>query len=178
MSFLVISSSLNPSSNSLILAREAHRILSEKNETDWLDLREIELPHCDGDAAYSHENVEVVSKKISKATCILLAVPIYNFASGSAAKNLIELTGRAWTDKTVGFLCAAGGRSSYMSVMGLANSLMLDFRSLIIPRFVYAESSAFSGNDITDKDVRKRIAELVSAAERLNGAALPEALIK
>jgi FMN reductase len=38
-------------------------------------------------------------------------------------------------NKVVGFLCAAGGKSSYMSVMRLANSLMLDFRCLIIPHF-------------------------------------------
>lgn len=174
MSFLVISSSLNPGSNSRLLAREAHRVLSEKHKAEWLDLQEIELPHCDGDAAYSHPNVSLVAKKISEASCILLAVPIYNFASGSAAKNLIELTGRAWTDKTVGFLCAAGGKSSYMSIMGLANSLMLDFRTLIIPRFVYADGSAFSEEAVSDPAIQKRIEELVSAAIRLNGVALAQ----
>ena len=34
--------------------------------------------------------------------------------------------------------------SSYMSVMAYANSLMLDFRCVIIPRFVYATGSAFA----------------------------------
>ena len=46
------------------------------------------------------------------------------------------MAGRAFTGKPVGFVCAAGGRSSYMAVLGLANSLMLDFRCLIVPRFV------------------------------------------
>jgi FMN reductase len=174
MSFLVISSSLNPASKSLALAKEAHRHLSEKHSADWLDLHELELPHCDGANAYGHPNVKVVSEKIAKASCILLAVPIYNFASGSAAKNLIELTGKAWSDKTVGFLCAAGGKSSYMSIMNLANSLMLDFRSLIIPRFVYADGSAFGGGEIVDAEIATRISELVEAAIKLDGAALPE----
>ena len=149
-------------------------MLSEKHKTEWLDLREVELPHCDGDAAYGHPNVAMVARKISEASCILFAVPIYNFASGSSAKNLIELTGRAWTDKTVGFLCAAGGKSSYMSVMGIANSLMLDFRSLIIPRFVYADGSSFSDESINDTALQSRIEELVSAAVRLNGVSLAQ----
>lgn len=174
MSFLVISSSLNPGSNSRLLAREAHRLLNEKHKTEWLDLQEIELPLCDGNAAYGHPNVAKVSKMISEATCILLAVPIYNFASGSAAKNLIELTGRAWTDKTVGFLCAAGGKSSYMSVMGIANSLMLDFRSLVIPRFVYADGSSFSEDALHDAAIKSRIEELVAAAIRLDGVAMAQ----
>jgi FMN reductase len=164
---------LNPASRSRVLAQETFKLLSEKHQTEWLDLREIELPQCDGDAAYSHPHVKTVTNKIRNATCILMAVPIYNFDAGAAAKNLIELTGKAWEDKTVGFLCAAGGRSSYMSVMGLANSLMLDFRCLIIPRFVYADGSAFQGNHITDETIQKRVEELVEAATRLNGVALP-----
>lgn len=168
MSCIVISTSLNPQSKSALLARQAYRILSEKQETEWLDLRELELPQCDGDTAYSHPNVELVSKKIAQASCIFLAVAIYNFDCGSSAKNLVELTGSAWEDKTVAFLCAAGGRSSYMSIMSLANSLMLDFRSLIVPRFVYAEGSAFNDDNISDLEINKRIEQLVVAAIRLD----------
>lgn len=170
MSFIVVSSSLNAQSKSAILAREAHRLLSAKAKTEWLDLRELDLPHCDGDKAYAHPNVRLVTKKLDEASCIILAVPIYNFDCGSSAKNLVELTGTAWEEKTVGFLCAAGGKSSYMSIMGLANSLMLDFRSLIIPRFVYADGSAFEGDKLKDKDITERIQQFVDAAIKLDAA--------
>lgn len=43
---------------------------------------------------------------------VLVAAPIYNFDVSAAIKNLVEQTGRAWTDKVVGFLCSAGGRAS------------------------------------------------------------------
>jgi FMN reductase len=98
-----------------------------------------------------------------------MAVPIYNYDVNAAAKNLVELTGRSWTDKVVGFLCAAGGRSSYMAVMGVANSLMLDFRCLIIPRFVYADGSAFAGDGISDEKVQERVQELAETAIKLTG---------
>lgn len=48
---------------------------------------------------------------------VLLAVPIYNYDGNAAAKDLIELTGGTWEDKIAGFACAAGGASSYMSIM-------------------------------------------------------------
>lgn len=55
-----------------------------------------------------------------------------------------------------------------MSVMGLANSLMLDCRCLIIPRFVYADSSAFCAEQISDTKIVERIDELVSYARKLS----------
>lgn len=167
MSYLVISASLNPESRSYVLAKEAERLLQNKGNVVFLDLRKLELPLCDGDTSFGHDNVAYARKKIEEAGCILLAVPIYNYDCNSAAKNLIELTGSAWSEKTVGFLCSAGGRSSYMSIMSLANSLMLDFRCLIIPRFVYADGSAFA-NGALDGTIVKRIEELTEAAARLS----------
>jgi FMN reductase len=83
---------------------------------------------------------------------------------------MIELTGDAWENKVVGFLCAAAGMSSYMSIMSLANSLMLDFRSVIVPRFVYATGKAFTEGRVTDAEILRRIADLARATTRLGGA--------
>jgi len=165
--FLVISCSLNPESNSRKMGREAFAQFESKVEAEWIDLRDFQLPLCDGDAAYGHANVGKLSKKIENAKCIIVAVPIYNFDVNAAAKNLVELTGRAWSEKVVGFLCAAGGKSSYMSVMSIANSLMLDFRCLIIPKFVYADGSSFDDEGICDESVKARIAELAKGAVSL-----------
>ena len=83
---------------------------------------------------------------------------------------MIELTGSAWEDKVVGFLCAAGGEASYMSVMAYANSLMLDFRCVIIPRFVFATSEAFDGENITDKKIRQRVEQVANELVRFTEA--------
>ena len=134
---------------------------------EWLDLADHSIPFCDGDS--THKNPEVINlrEKIKNAKGILFAVPIYNYDVNAAAKNLIELTGDAWTKKVVGFLCAAGGKSSYMSVMGLANSLMLDFRCLIIPRFIYSTSEDFAEDKVAAPQVKDRIAELIKELERI-----------
>ena len=171
--FLVVSTSLNPASRSRILAGAALSALNELDESgdcELLDLQSVELPFCDGDQAYGHPNVARVQQMIKDASGIIMSVPIYNFASGAAAKNLIELTGRTWTEKVVGFLCAAGGKSSYMSVMSLANSLMLDFRSIIIPGFVYADKECFDGDKIVDRDVVARVDRLAEQLVRVTNA--------
>lgn len=168
--FLIISCSLNPKSNSRLLCREAHDHLKKDHTAEWIDLREFELPICDGGAAYGHPSVAPLAAKIKEARCVLLGIPVYNYAASASAKNLVELTGRAWSDKVVGFLCAAGGRMSYMSVMSLANSLMLDFRCLIIPRFVYAHGDSFDEAGKHDPEVQKRIEELSLTASRLTRA--------
>ena len=159
--YLVISTSGNPDSNSRRMGRIAlHNLEKAKVECAWLDISELNLPLCDADACYTQPGSRKVSKAIETADGILLATPVYNYDVAASAKNLVELTGSAWEDKIVGFLCAAGGMSSYMSVMAFANSLMLDFRCVIIPRFVYATGRAVEGDDLKDKEVGERIEEL------------------
>lgn len=170
-SFLVISTSGNPDSNSRRMGRIAFRHLEHaKVEPAWLDISELNLPLCDADSCYTEPGAKKVSKAIGAADGILLATPVYNYDVAAAAKNLVELTGSAWEEKVVGFLCAAGGMSSYMSVMAFANSLMLDFRSIIIPRFVYATGRAFEGDDLKDKEVGQRIEELADELVRFTKA--------
>ncbi len=165
---LVLSASLNPESNSRGLAREAVAVLERDGvPVQLVDLRDHPLPACDGDAAYAHPGVARLRDLIAAADAILVATPIYNYDGTAALKNLIELTGRAWENKVVGFLCAAGGRSSYMSIMALANSLMLDFRCLIIPRFVYATTNEFTDGRIVHPEQVRRVAQLARAASRL-----------
>jgi NAD(P)H-dependent FMN reductase len=161
--YLVISASLRPGSHSRLMGQ----FLARELDGDHLDLREFPLPMCDGEAAYDDPNVARLRARVAAARVILLAVPIYNYDANAAAKNVVELTGGAWEDKIVGFACAAGGLSSYMSIIGLANSLMLDFRCIILPRFVYATGDDFDGSKITSAEIKKRLKQLAESARRL-----------
>lgn len=172
--YLVVSTSGNPESRSRKMGRVAFAQLQKANvDCEWLDLSELDVPLCDANACYDHPASQQLNSAIEAADGILVAAPVYNFDVSASAKNMIELTGSAWEDKVVGFLCAAGGMSSYMSVMAYANSLMLDFRSVIIPRFVYATGSAFADGDLTDAKIIERIeqvaAELIRFTQALRG---------
>jgi NAD(P)H-dependent FMN reductase len=163
MKFLVISTSANPDSNSRKMGQLAFEALKNAGvDSQWLDTRELNLPICDADTCYADPAVKNIAAAVESADGILIAAPVYNYDVSAAAKNMIELTGEAWNDKIVGFLCAAGGQGSYMSVMAYANSLMLDFRCTIIPRFVYATGEAFDEKGVTDRKIVKRTQELAS----------------
>jgi FMN reductase len=168
MKILIISCSLRPGSRSRLLAAEAAKLLKSLDaHVEFIDLlHHKQLPFCDGEDVDDCV-IEPLAEPIRKADAILLAVPIYNIDVNAAAKNVVELTGSAWEGKIVGFLCAAAAQSSYMSVMGLANSLMLDFRCLIVPRFVYATGSDFSGEEIASPKVKERMAALCREMVRL-----------
>ncbi|QDT16817.1 NADPH-dependent FMN reductase [Alienimonas californiensis] len=177
--YLVVSASLSPTSRSRLLAEACAARLTERGETvELLDLRTDPLPMCDGAAAYGHPNAVRAAQLVAEAQAVLFASPVYNYDVNAAAKNLVELTGRAWTGKTVGLLLAAGGHGSYMSALGLANSLMLDFRCLIIPRFVYALGEAFGETDaddpaewgVTDDEIARRVHQLVDETLRVSRA--------
>jgi NAD(P)H-dependent FMN reductase len=171
MPHLVLSCSLSATSRSHGLATALSDALrSRQAEVELVDLRRLDLPFCDAGNCYEHPQVIALQQQIASAASVTMAVPIYNFETGGAARNLVALTGRAWTGKVVGFVAAAGGERSYMSVMPMANSLMLDFRCLVIPRFVYASASSFDGAHLHDEVISERIDELASELVRVSRA--------
>ena len=163
---LIVSCSLNNNSKSKIMAKYARELYVEK--VKFIDLQDYDLPFCDGDTCYKNDNVKELKEIIEKSKSIIIASPIYNYDLNAMAKNLIELTGRAWTNKVVGFICAAGGQGSYMSVTSFMNSLMLDFRCIIIPRFVYTDANGFDNENNIKEPIKDRIKELVNQSISLS----------
>ena len=136
----------------------------------FFDLQDNPLPMCDGDECYDLPEVIDFREKVKIAKGIIMDIPVYNFNVSSGAKNVVELGGRMLYDKTFGFICAAGGKSSYMSVMSLANSLMIDFRCYVIPKFVYATKNDFENEIITNSDIKDRLQELGNELVRVSNA--------
>lgn len=164
---LVLSTSLHSGSRSRLLAKFAYDELEKKKssadedlEVKFVDLKESPLPFCDGQGSYQDPNVLKLGQLIEWADGILISGPIYNYDFGAVAKNMIELVGKKMADKPIGLLCAAGGDGSFMAPMSFASSLMLDFRCLVLPRFVYATGSHFYGDQISDQEISGRITQL------------------
>lgn len=159
--YLIVSCSLNPISKSRILAERAlQHFLDRGCEAEIVDMRDWPLPPCDGNGTGT-DSLAPLAKKIADADAILLAVPIYNYDVNAVCRGLAEVTGRSWNDKIVGFLCAAGGKGSYMAPVGMANSLFLHYHCLIVPRFVYATGDQFSDDGVSDDELAERIDLLV-----------------
>ena len=167
----ILSGSLNPDSRSRVLARYAQEVLAAQGATvDFIDLQEMDLPMAGSPGSWDGPVVADLDARLSAAQGILIAAPVYNYDLNAAVKNVAELAGGGFEGKVVGFLLASGGMGSYMSVMSFANSLMLDFRSLILPRFVYALKGATAGDQVVDPEIQKRIQELAGELVRVAGA--------
>jgi len=165
MHILIISSSLNKESRSRLLAEAAaEQFKALQLSCELLDIGEYEIPLCDGDRCFQHPLVSVINDKLERASAIILAMPIYNFALSAAAKNFVELTGERWRGKVVGLMAAAGGNRSYMGIMTMASSLMLDYHCLVVPEFVFAATSDFTEEERLSKtlppDILERIMKL------------------
>ena len=168
---LVVSSSLSPASRSHLLALAAAEALERIGASrDVLDLRDWDVPICDGKECYDHPAIGPLTERVAGAAAILVASPVYNYDLNAAVKNLLELTGRAWEAKAVGFLCAAGGQRSYMSPIGFANSLMFDYRCHIIPRYVSATKEDFTPGREPSAELAGRIRQLARSAVDLASA--------
>ena len=168
MNYLIISSSLNKQSRSRVLARYAKNIFSKSGKiVEFIDLQDYDLPFYDGGPSFDHTQVKELQRQIGQADAILVAAPVYNYGLNSAVKNLLDLTISSWEEKIVGLMLSGGGRNSYMAGMGFLNSLMLNARCLIIPRFVYALEEEISETEIQSSEIKQRISELVETAIRL-----------
>ncbi|MDQ8203191.1 NAD(P)H-dependent oxidoreductase [Pelagicoccus sp. SDUM812003] len=150
MNIAIISSSLNPQSKSRDVARALENQLAsaEGVSVDFIDLQELPLPICDGGAAYGDPNTVALNERMESADAYVIATPIYNYGMNAALKNWMELSGRKMEGKVAGILCSAGGAMSYMSPMAIANALMLDFRVIILPRFVYTTGADWDGPEL------------------------------
>ncbi len=166
---LIIATSLNPDSKSQQLAQLAlDQAKTLKLEADLLDLRQFTLPLAGTDAAWDDPIVQQVKTQMQQYNRFIFSIPIYNYDGNAAAKNLLELCGGSYLEGAIaGFICAAGGKNSYMSALGMMNSLMLDFRVWIAPRFVYATDQDWNGLDWRDvkslsSDLKTRLGNLVT----------------
>tara|TARA_B110000037_G_C17096460_1_gene496178 strand:- start:114 stop:635 length:522 start_codon:yes stop_codon:yes gene_type:complete len=171
MNILIVSSSLNPESRSRELAKMLEaKYRGEELEVTLIDLQAIQLPFCDGGAAYGDPVVQATKQLVEAADAVAFAGPIYVYGTNAAQKNFVELFGRTMEGKLAGFLCAAGGAMSYMAIMPFANALMLDFRMMILPRFVYVTGSDWDG-DALKPEVAKRFVQFsddfVATAKKL-----------
>lgn len=155
MKITLFSCSKNPKSKSRILAKA---ILDQLGPSATLvDLADYDLPLCDGGASYGHPSVVKLNAISENSDAIILLTPIYNYTINSTAKSLIEHVGRKWTNKPLAFGCSAGGQGSFMALTEVINSVMLDFRCFVLPRYLYTTESHYENNQLTHPSIEKRL---------------------
>lgn len=149
MKFAIINTNLAPAGKLAYLADTLASFLKGDGlKTEVFHLSDLNLPPCDGYLCYKDEKTLSLTAELAGADAILLVSPIYNYDLNSAAKNLIELTGSSWEGKAVGLVCQAGADRSFLSPLAFINSLSVDYRCLVSPRFVYVTRANYEGGEV------------------------------
>ncbi|GHF49157.1 FMN reductase [Deinococcus metalli] len=181
MKFTVIATSFDPDSRSAWLcALAARQLAAQGHDVTHLDLRDTPLPTFDNvqgpGGCYDHPNAARYHRAIADADGVLLGVPVYNWGLGSGAKALVELTGSsddlrglhgAWFDKPVTFLVSGGLDHGYLSHGAFAFGLMVDFRCVVNPHFVYATSAHWDAPEVPGTWLAERLERTVDRATDL-----------
>lgn len=163
MRILVVSTALRPGSKTAHVAqRLVAACAAQGAEASLLDLSANPLPLCDGSSCYKDPAVHAVTARVREAAAIVFCFPVYNHQANAAAKNFMELTNDGWNGKVVGLVATGGTDRSYLAPLSLANSLMVDHRCVIVPRFVFVTPSNFAADGmlVADGEIATRLADL------------------
>jgi FMN reductase len=181
MRALVVSSSLDSSSRSEVLARRYAEFLSALGaETQFITLKEFPLPGFDnGTALLADTSYRALHDAASKADGIVFASPIYNWGCSAELKKYVEVLGTTppggsarspFFDKIITFANAAGLPQSYMAFSSMAISMILDYKCIINPYTVYVDNDAWIGetlSEITTTRMQKSAKVMVELMECL-----------
>ena len=163
MSVLVVSTALRPGSKTAAVAQMVSSVCRARGgQSTVLDLAETVLPMCDGNACYRDAGVQAATAQVRAASAIVMCFPVYNHQANAAAKNFVEVTNDGWDRKVVGVVATGGTDRSYLAPLSLANSLMVDHRCVVVPRFVFVTPLNYSSDGALapDGEIASRIADL------------------
>lgn len=110
-----IAGSLRPGSYShMALSLAAQRVQALGAEVEIIDLRQMQLPFCDGGDEYpDYPDVKRLQDAVSKADGLILATPEYHGSVSGVLKNALDLMSfDQLSDKIVGLISVLGGQSN------------------------------------------------------------------
>ncbi|MBD1836353.1 NAD(P)H-dependent oxidoreductase [Cyanobacteria bacterium FACHB-472] len=108
-----IGGSLRPASQSQqALNLAAGRVQALGASVEILDLRQMQLPFCNGEKEYpGFPDVERLQKAVAEADGIILATPEYHGSLSGVMKNALDLMSfDQMSDKVVGLISVLGGQ--------------------------------------------------------------------
>jgi FMN reductase len=173
-----IGGSLRSQSYSQIaLKLAAQRVEALGAEVEILDLRQMQLPFCDGGDNYpDYPDVQKLRDAVRSADGLILATPEYHGSVSGVLKNALDLMGfEELSDKVTGLISVLGGQSNSNALNDL-RVIMRWVHAWVIPEQVAIGQAwkAFSGEGkLLDEQLSKRLDQfaqsLVENTRKLRG---------
>lgn len=110
----ILGSLRQDSYSALALQQAKQRIEALGGEVEILDLREMNLPFCNGGSEYpEYPDVETLRDKVKAADGLILATPEYHGSLSGVLKNALDLMSlEHLSDKVTGLISVLGGQSN------------------------------------------------------------------
>ena len=117
--------------------------------TEFLDLREYDLPFCAGgnDAIQGNAGVQRLRQKVLEANGIILATPNYHGTLSGVLKNALDLMSmREFEGKVVALIGVSGGRMGGAATLNTLRAIGRTLHAWVIPSeaWVYNADAAFT----------------------------------
>jgi FMN reductase len=110
-----ITGSLREGSYSVLALKEAaNRIKALGAEAEIIELKDLQLPFCDGGDEYpDYPDVEILREKVKAADGLILATPEYHGSVSGVLKNALDLMSfEHLSGKVAGLISVLGGQSN------------------------------------------------------------------
>ncbi len=110
----IIGSLRQGSYSALALKEAVNRVQALGATVDLLDLREMQLPFCNGGDEYpDYPDVEILREKVKAADALILATPEYHGSVSGVMKNALDLMSfEHLSGKVTGMISVLGGQSN------------------------------------------------------------------
>ncbi|MFB2897398.1 NADPH-dependent FMN reductase [Aerosakkonemataceae cyanobacterium BLCC-F50] len=163
----------------LALELAAQRIEALGAEVEILDLREMQLPFCNGEDEYpDYPDVEKLRNAVQQADGLILATPEYHGSVSGVMKNALDLMSfDQLSDKVTGLISVLGGQSNSNALNDL-RVIMRWVHAWVIPEQIaigQAWKAFTKDGKIVDEKLSKRFDEfaqsLVQNTQKLRKAA-------
>ncbi len=172
---VLIQSSLNPKSKTAIVLNEVKKKLEEKGaKTFLLDLRDYEIPFCDGRKFEEYpSHLQDIKSILDNAHAFVIGFPVYLYTFSGVLKNFLDIFSSAFHQKVCAIVANAGGSNSYLASRDLMNAMSFEEGTLFIQPTVYTYSKHFSEGKITDEYVFKKIDQMIERLIKVSNYKLP-----
>ncbi len=135
-------------------------------ETSLIDLREYDLPFCDGSnrEAEKKPDVERLRSEVQRAQGVILSTPEYHGSFSGVLKNALDLMGfDEFEGKMLGLLSVSGGALGGLNGLNSLRAIGRTLHSWVIPEEVSiprAYKEFDNEENVREPELRERILEV------------------
>jgi FMN reductase len=139
-------------------------------EIGWLELRELDLPFCDGRSEGYGPEVDAFRAAVASADALIIGSPEYHGSMTGALKNALDLLGpEELRDKMVGLVATARGDAGAMNTLNHLRHVARWMNAWVLPTQVSIPQAHTRLGEDADPEIRDRLEKLGQEVVRYGG---------